>query len=86
MIRIVRVRSTLEQCADERQRAVVDRVLEAVTDRRRSTDIRKALRAVQRGAQTLEVTDAEGGIDPREDRVGPAGSASRVIGPRVRSS
>src|SRR5262249_42426605 len=67
VIAVVRIGAAVEQEADERERAVVDRVLEAVTDRQRSAHVRKSGGVAEGGAQPLEVTGAEGGVDSPED-------------------
>jgi len=59
----VRIGADLEQSADERQRAVVDRIPEAPPDCERHGPIRHAVRIVDRRPQRSKVANAKRGID-----------------------
>jgi hypothetical protein len=66
MIVGVGIGADLKQRADERQRAVVDRVFEARSDRERHGPVGHIGRIVDRGPQSGEIAGLERGVDARE--------------------
>src|SRR5262249_10480363 len=65
----IRVGADLEEGANERQGAVIDRVLEATSDLERHRTIGNDLRVLDRGAQRGEVTAPERRVDRLEHSV-----------------